>query len=304
MPTQTAVLHPILAALVKAEVEIGPNRIWTATNDQQRIFLENFFTHRGDLSQFSPEELKSWMSWRAEELNQILQQEGFAIQLQPFKPNEFGVVGILDLLMEWLQEGKKKQIFAQNQRQYPGVNIKSGIGQLLGSNDAVPNFSAFTHSSHQHPIVAVQTKTGDIVWMTIADKEREGFDLMTKVMSFKRNDLQPMRSKEFVEFPMIDLEQEVNIEWLLNMTTMDAARNVEVYISQAMQQTKFKMNHKGAHLKSAVAMGMTRKGISMEDGVTIDAPFYLWVERNGLQFPIMAAYMDYDVMKDPGGLDM
>ena len=72
-------------------------------------------------------------------------------------------------------------------------------------------------------------------------------------------------------------------------------------ISQALQQTKFKMNQFGARVKSAVAIAVSR-AMSREVGLDIDQPFYLWIERDGVTVPVMYAYLDQEDWKDPGNL--
>ncbi len=97
------VIAPIIAALVKSEDMIGKNPSWQGINADQKYFLERLFVTRSELARYSATELRSWASRVAAELNKILQEEGFDIQLDEFGgPNEFGVVSILNVLVEWL----------------------------------------------------------------------------------------------------------------------------------------------------------------------------------------------------------
>src|SRR3990172_12151982 len=105
MMSKTAVLAPIVSALVKTEDMLGPNRKWSAVNEFQSGFLTEVFSKRAELSKFTPNELRSWVSKNAAELNAILKSEGFDIELDPFDDDGFGTVSILDVVVEWLKQG-------------------------------------------------------------------------------------------------------------------------------------------------------------------------------------------------------
>jgi hypothetical protein len=71
------------------------------------------------------------------------------------------------------------------------------------------------------------------------------------------------------------------------------------YIGQALQQTKFRMNEKGAKVESAVAMSLNR-GMAVEpEPYVIDRPFVLWIERPGMAIPFFAAVLCEDVWREP-----
>ena len=93
----------------------------------------------------------------------------------------------------------------------------------------------------------------------------------------------------------------VDISWLQGLNTTDQ-KNLPWNISQAMQQTKFKMNCQGARVKSAVAIAVRMCASVMPNIYTIDKPFLLWIEREGLDIPIMYAYLDKDTWKNPWSL--
>ena len=92
--------------------------------------------------------------------------------------------------------------------------------------------------------------------------------------------------------------------WLIGMRTTMGEGHQEAVISQALQQTKFKMNQLGARVKSAVAIGISKTSASIEilEPIIINKPFFLWIERPGLSFPLMYAYIDEANWKNPGDL--
>ena len=298
MKRQTMVVAPIIAALVKAEDRIGANRVWQAINDLQKKFLTEHFIHRDKLGNFRPEELRSWISESADELNKILTEEGFDIQLSEFPSGQFGVLSILDVLVDWLVEGRQIEIFSGGKK-YAGVEMKRGE---LTEDGPKLIFEAFRVSEHSHPIACVHTKSGDRVFMTIAGKEVEGFDLVDAIDEIRKLQFE-IDYFEKLEFPMIDYCQTIDISWLLGMTTNDLIGS-SWDISQAIQQTKFKMNHQGARVKSAVAMAIRMLSINIPKVLRIDKPFWFWTEREGLEIPIIYGYFDTGDWKNPGSLEM
>lgn len=300
--SETMVVSPIIAALVKSEDILRKNRKWNAVNDTQAHFLEKFFPTREELSKFSEKELRSWASWVAAELNKILEGEGFDIRLEEFKPNTFGVVSILKLMVEWIVKGERDQLVVEG-TDYPAVKMEpTTLGEVGGELKVVTIFEAYTSSQDFHPVAMLHTKSGDKVYMTIADGPVQDFGLMARINEI-RSSLEPAeRRYDWLKFPMVDLNQEVDITWLKDMWTTIGDSKDKAYISQALQQTKFKMNEFGARVESAVAVAATLEAVFVEQGLEIDKPFFLWIEREGVSIPVIYAYIDQDDWEDPGNL--
>jgi hypothetical protein len=294
MTTQTFTPHPIMAALLQASHSLGAVQ-WSANTSLQEYFIKLYNSNLDDIEHFSDTELRSWASESARELNKILSNEGFDIQLDELQNNEIGVVSILDILLKWLKIGQELPINGHDEHKYPGVKIKSEFVENRSTFLAGINSKEYTQQ-----IAILNTTNGDVVYMTIADKgELKGFELLEHILSIKKN-IEPDIRPKFVHFPMIDLNHQPDISWLIGLPHSGGG-----YITQALQQTKFKMNHEGAHLKSAVAIAVMRSlSPQIESGIIINTPFYLWIERPSVKLPIICAYMDYDVWKDPSSLDM
>jgi len=293
--TQTITLWPIIKALSQAALFLTPgaqnppadwHTQWRTANKTQEQFVQTYLSQQAGLNSFKPDELKAWASTDYQELNNILKKEIFAIQLDPFYKPDFGVVAILDVLVTWLEPGDSQEIMAKNGTRYPGVHMAQ-------------NFSIFTSPSHAHPIARLETQSGETAWFTISDKFKSEFEILTYINKLK-NELQPDHSYAAVNFPKINLDVQPNIEWLLGM-----AYGVFT-ISQALQQTKLKMNEIGAHVKSAAAIGMcTCSPYQAPPKVfVIDQPFLFWIEKPGISIPVFAGYLDTDVWSDPGSLNM
>lgn len=299
------VIPPICRALLKSEDELGAFRVWRVVNKAQSRLLADFSFYREELSEkrFSEKELRAWASRIAAELNAILIQEGFSIQLRDFGPDEFGVVSILDVLVDWVAQGRAMELTAGRKEYlgnwYPGVHM---ISRVDTDKKSLRTFSSSVVSCHNEPIVALATQSGDVVTMTIADRPYADFDLVSRIETLRLAE-RSARPASYLMFPMVDLNVETSLEWLIGMHTI-AANGNKASITQALQQTKFKMNEFGARVKSGVALRI-RATVAVVDiipPIIIDKPFFLWIERPGMSFPLMYAYVDEVDWKNPGDL--
>jgi len=273
----TTVLFPIVAALIAPEGKFfEKNALWSAVNTQQEWFLKNIYTEptKKELFLFNDKELRCWVSQSHKELNKIAKENGFTIQLLPFSKSEFGSLSILDVAVQWKTEGKETSINIED-KAYKAAKLEK-------------EFQVFESSDYEHSIVQIKTKTNDVVNITIADEKLESFKLLEKVNNLKKFINQENLTKyASVIFPFVKLDQQVDISWLLGMKEKGYS------ISQALQQTKFNMDHKGARVESAVAIAF-EKCIRFEKKCVIDKPFYVWIERPGCSMPIFSGYIDME----------
>jgi len=285
----TVCTYPIVAATVRSEDILGPNRVWEARNAMQAHYLEEFFAAcRGEVD---ISEIESIASWEADVINRFLAERGFSIQLEPFDPLTFGVAAVLDLLVEWIQEGTVTTVVTDGVDQYPGVRIaKKGV-------------SFFTAPGHSNPIARLATKSGDKVYVTMLDDPPEGFDLVAKAEAFSAG-LEICWDYDGLVFPMITLDQEVNISWLLGMETVQESTGRRAWVTQALQQTKLRMNEKGARVESAAAAAVTLEACIMpKPDYVINKPFLIWFERDGLSRPLFVGHITTEDWTNPCGLD-
>lgn len=298
--SETMCIVPIVAAVRKLDAFLGPNRQWTPMNDWQHTFAKLGLARAEELAKLSEAELRAWASTKAEELNAILAREGFKIKLNPFQRGEVGTVSILKVLVEWLVTGTKYPIFTRDGKQYPGVRVPSH-GTVQGVHR--PLFTVLTVHNHRNPIACVETKSGDKVFMTIADAPKEGFALVDAIDGLRSGCGKSVEKFMRLRFPMIDLDQEVDITSLIGMHTEDEA-GVPWDITQALQQTKLRMDEVGAKVESAVAIGATMRGMvpPPPPEFVIDEPFFFWIERLGMTMPILYAYLAEDTWKEPKDL--
>jgi hypothetical protein len=283
--SDTVVGAPIVGALVKAERFIGPARGWTPVNADQKTFLRVFFDTRDDLARLSAAELRAWASRDVGELNAVLEQEGLVIRVPALGPGEFGVLSILDVLVEFVQEGERASVVCDG-TSYPAVRLQpAGI-------------VATGHADHDDPIVVLATRSGDRVCLTVADRPRSGFDLLARIEELRAGLDRATEPLSAVVFPMVDLAQEVELDWLVGLHT-DASGD-SYAVTYGAQQTKFRMDTRGARVESAAVAGV--RFLSATVDLVVDRPFFCWIQRDGVRAPILAAYVDQEHWADPRGL--
>jgi hypothetical protein len=281
LKTDTLCTLPILGCLQAAEIFIGSaNQEWKTISDRQVEFLEKF--KRYWINPVKLPELRSKASLELKAINQWLKDDGFDIQLDPVDAG-FYVASILKLLVEWLKVGKKRNITGKrNGTRYPGVFLEKGV-EIYRDLDI-----------HPFPVACIDTKNGDVVKMAIIDAVPEGAFGLHDLTQTLNKVTSPDQNKEDVVFPMVELDVKPNISWICGM------KLEEYWIQQALQQTKFRMNEKGAKVESAVAMSF-RKGMAFDakQPYVIDRPFLLWIERPGMTIPFFAAVLCEDVWREP-----
>lgn len=290
----------IVSALKKAVEFLGGDRALAAVNAEQHEFLGHSWEYNGLLSQkFSEKELRAYVDTVAANLNAILKQEGFSIELSDFAPGNFGVVSILDILVEWLKVGDVREVSDAQGTLYPAVEFEDVV-YVDGVQQHI--FTSAMSPAHTHPIATLMTKSGDKLCLTVAGEELSGFALIKRIDDIRGGASVPA-NYEYLRFPMIDYDKKIDISWLQGLQAVSSVgRPYEV--AKALQQTKFKMNQYGARLKDAVAIEMGCTSVRPPPPrLIIDRPFFLWIERPGVPVPVMYAYFDEGDWKDPGDLE-
>lgn len=292
----TSTVFPIVRALQRGREFGKAETDWIARGpgaEMQRRYIPLLTTLENQLHLFSPEELKAIASDDADVINFWLKKHGFNIELEAFSdPDDFGTASIMSVLVNWEKPGTATWLEVDGEA-YRAARLEDNLG-----------FTKVT--GYDHPIAHITADNGDMVHLTIADKsDLSGLDLLEKVKSLGEKG-EVIRDFGGLVFPMVDLNQNVDIEFFLEMAfqgTGASGRKGLLKIKQAMQQTKFKMNHIGAKAESAAAFGFGFEScfIAKPDH-TINKPFYAWMTRDGLDVPYFAGYIDSSDWKDPGEL--
>ena len=275
--TTTSTIYPIIGALLASERELGPNRRWSPVSGgmrgatEQSAFLEIYRRSYQDIARIP--ELCSVASRDHLVINKFLTNQGFSIQLQPFRSvSDFGTASVLDLCLKWLVPGTQRTITDDNEVDYKGVHLKSGV------------------TVYNNGVVAISTGNGDIVYLKMGEPPADIGDARLDI-----DRARPDPAYAGVVFPKVDIDVQPDISWLLGMSTVDQRGHL-AYLNQALQQTKFSMDENGATVRSAVAMGISkgRKAVSTPQPFRINRPFLVVIRRPGLTLPLFTGYMASD----------
>lgn len=288
--SKTQCVYPQVGCLVAAEEILGEYRVWNPVNEKQKKFIKEVFNYcREEVKEMS--DLESMASWDVSAINNFLKEKRFDIQLDDFKqPGEFGAASVLDVLVHWLNKGKHIKWKTPKGKEFDAAKL---------SKDTVKFYEA---EGHPYPIAKLLTKEDDHVYMTVMDKEPKQLDLISIASKLQKSCNNIYHQFNGLIFPCIDYDEKVDISWLKGMITYDKD-NREWFISQALQQTKLRMNEKGARAQSAAAVGVRLTAALPEEPYVIDKPFLTWFERHGLSNPLIVGYMTEKDWKRPASLD-
>ena len=286
METVVGSFYTITACHVKTLREIGVSS-WKAVNPTQERFLQIFEVCKSDVDQIKEIESEIGIG-TVDPVNAFLQRKNIDIQLDAISRREIAVASVLDLLIEWMLKGQSSTILKET-KEYPAVSLNRGV--RVSTVDNFPN-----------PVATITSKTEDKVFMTILTEQPESaFEVFELACRLVENQKSAKAAGKFngVKFPMIDLDAHPDIGWLIGM------RAKEWSVGQALQQTKLKMNEKGARVKEAVAI--TAKAslyVKEQQPLIIDKPFLLVFMRPSLKRPLFSAFLAEDCWKNPGSLEM
>ncbi len=312
----TACSYPIVSCLVKASDFVGKGTNWQGTSDQQKAFLVDYFkASRREVSSIS--DIESIASLNCSDVNDFLVKRGFSIQLQPFAPGGFGVASVLDVKLKWLHGGNFLSLQCPQYRECPTekTTVYPAVQLPMHYRDKVDS-RAFKVWSDQKGEYVYELRTKDSktkAFLSVAPSSVSTvvgtLELLKYVQSLARDKFAAVIDynvgKDFDDvalvFPMVDLNQEVDLGWICELATTDGKWKVD----QALGQNKLRINETGARAQSAVAMSMKAVSIGpiIENMFVIDQPYLFWIERDGLSFPLFAAYLAKDCWKEPENLD-
>lgn len=301
MNSSVSAFRAMIAALLAAEDTIlGRDRTWHAVNaKQERLLAEIFPAMRPE--NVSIPEIEQEVSWEAEAINEFLRRHGMDIRLEPFTRDTFGFAAVMRVAVQWLIAGVERDIVGIDGKTYAGARIEQEHDYTVNGL----NLEFLRSPSHPNPIVTLRTKSKDVVHLTRFDGEASSaFDLMAYAGKLL-TDTERSRDYEGVHFPMVDLDVQPDVSWLLNMWTTQRASELRAVMVQAVQQCKLQMNHEGAVATDAFAGAATLECCRMpKPDLVINGPFLFVLERPGLQQPMFVAHVCPDMWKNPGELDL
>lgn len=274
------IFMPILAALVAPEGRFldCPTR-WLSKNDEQSYFLKHYF-NRSYLQEMKSEELTACASNDCAELNEFAKKNGISHSFSPFNRGEFGVVSIFSLNLKWLQPGQAEPLTFNARTRVEGVVFESGL-------------SIHDIKNYPYPLVCVYTQNGDKVYFIQANcKPTTMIELSKQINTLRQAKKSTSQGYSSAHVPMIHTESLVDINWLANMYCFkDGEKQL---VSHAFQQMSLSMNEFGFDCKSGVALGFAGISAVQKKRFIFNKPFYVFVERPGIDKPIVQAYIDED----------
>jgi len=269
-------VHPLAAVLAKALEFLGGGQ-WSSNNEKQAELLS--IVKAISSKDFESLAMETIVSYSADQINEFLARHGFDIRIDQLDSNEFGVASVLKILMTWI-ESQETTIYAQNGSRYQGVKITENISLL--------------NSSHcEGHIVEIQSKEGFNIYLvdvpSSPSDEQELFAWAKRMADTKSYNVS--LELKSVSFPEVEMNCRPDISWMIGMSS---GLNV---ITQALMQTKFKLNKIGAKAEAAAAIAV-RKGISFgELNLIFNKPFMVWIEKPGISMPVFVSWCDYDSWK-------
>lgn len=277
-----------------AEEVLGSNRDWNAVSPIQTEFLADFLPVILPVVEDLRRQglLDSRVSWLADEINRWFAERGFSIELTQQGPDTFYVGSIYEQLVKWLIPGTSETLRGQDGKSYPAVFMDDDNG-----------FSVKWSTAHNRPVIRLRTKDErDHAYLMVADTWNQPFALLRSAVSASKSLTWSETNYDRVRFPMVDLNLETDLSWLLKMWTR-TDRGQRAVITEAKQQSILKINEKGALAKSASGMAITLEAFSPPgEELVIDQPFLFWIERDGMPWPMFTALVDYPDWKNPGNL--
>lgn len=245
-------------------------------------------------------ELNGWASMTADELNEILSKKGFNIRLEWEEGRgKFGVVSILDYLVEWAVTGWKTTInvYPEDQHGMPAQNVEPTRYDGFELDIADNGVKVFTVQGSNEPLVRIITKNGDLCYILQASRPEGKIELYAAIDEIRR----APRAEGYIKslsIPMIKARHEVDISDVVGLSI--GGRFV---IESAKQEIRFGMNEKGARALTATGVTVGITSFNPDGDIVIDSEFLIWFERPGFDVPVFAGFFGIDDWKNPGDLN-
>jgi len=280
-----------------------------AINDSQKALCEAYYADPAMLNKFSPDEYATCASEHIEKVNGFLETEGFSARLSPGSEAALYVAARLKIKFQWPTIGHQGSLSAVGV-DYRGVRFEQQSGH---------DFRVYqvTGCSEISEVLSVRATNGDEICMAMpqGDTVFERFALLEAISRWE-GAKGTLSNYDSATFPMVDIDDAVDASWLRGLKAQGpinfvkggaicslGSRGPVLYeIGQAVQQTKFQMNHKGAAVESAAAMeilDVDGPGEKEYHAFVINRPFYLWIMRQGIATPVFAAFIDQADWKMP-----
>lgn len=288
--------HASLAMLGAIERVIGSRGEWTPPAAGTEAFRR--------LSGLKPEldAVRPFVSTEAERggverVNKFLRDRKFDIQLRSSgNPNEVAAASAFDLKVLWKVPGTQYPIHLPEQKiGVPGVWMKKPL-------------SYYTAPGHPHPIVELETQSGERFFLTRFETKLNAADpfaaadAAAPLAAARKKIESPGEYRDGVQFPMAGYERKGSMDWMIGARTK-GEDGTEYVLAQAVFAHRFRLNELGARAEAAnAALAISEAPRTL----VINGPYLAWLETgNGAAKPVIpfAVHITEDHMKEPAGLD-
>lgn len=210
------------------------------------------------------------------EVNRFLTDRGFSIKIDP-NQNQVGVASVLKVGGNWIFQPKPTTVnvvgAGGTSTEQAAVRFKDGV-------------SFHSVDGHDGPVVKLPLVGGQALYVTKVGEgspfTRQGSALAQYCAGLSLEDGSPQYSKYAgVVVPMASLEERGIIDGLLGVKVGDFV------ITQALQQTKFTLDEKGAVGESGVALGASR-GLDFREPYEINGPYAVYFKTPSGVVPFAA----------------
>lgn len=319
--TTTVAMFPVFSG-VNAAHQFNNNPScrtkWSGNTEKQKTFISMLESclKNNDLKQFSIDEIRTIASRNAKEINNWLEANGFNIKLDDFpKPTDYGTASIFDATVQWIEDGQVMKItWMENPVDLvPAAKVKTdAVFRSLGKEKNRNLFMVKTKNPKDCVYFSPVVSEEDCNMENPMDILNLFNDLTTEAKNNRA--LAQFATKPELVFPTVSLDVKPDISWLKEMCFQGQSLEnkgsgiiEDFIIKQALQQTKFKLNEKGARAKSAAAIGVTRDCAFLTPPVPVevlDKPFFVWFHRENTTVPWFAARIGRDSIKEVQNLDL
>lgn len=287
--SQALGLFTIAKALASAAEYLRQPRLdWRATNQDQKALLD-LLPRLMEAFPLVPT-LVGIARPTAQEINDWLAQKGFDLALQPWPAdgNTFGMASPNDFTVEWPVVGETKGDDGRP------ITILGEPAFRLSQSNGLEFWSA---SVVKEPIIRMPTENGDVMYLVKHAPLACGWEVTQVILRIRKVMGKYSSGYSGADIPMVELDLRPDISWILGLKCKVGSD--EWRISQAIQQLKFAMNQHGARVIEGTVMSVSR---SPERFYQLDGPFLIWIERPGVEFPLLTAQVTVDDFRDPGDL--
>jgi hypothetical protein len=276
--------YTTVAAVCAPDTILGPGRIWSAQDKVQIGWMDQIYR---PIAPRLPEiyGIQTHATAIPARHASFMRMNGWKPTLKKCRPGQLLTAGIIDRFVKWNKAGYSVPLTAADGRTYAGAWFKEGV-EYWKMDDGMA-------------VACIATKDFDRVWLAMpasAPKPIE-LDAMAKALV---GGTKHRVEHGCLHFPMVDLSARETLDWVTGFSTT-CQDGKEWTILEAIQQINIKMSHKAGRPSLAEELLTEPTTIRVTASpMVIDRPFLVVIERQGLPYSLISAYVTENDWNDPG----